>query len=155
PPQPITPIIDPNQKQQSETLVMSLEAQTHPVPWWESRARLSRYTNNLGFEDAPDPGFVFENPIRSQIDVERREAEGVNAFHIGTWSTSTVGFEYRHEDGDDKGVFQASTETWSVFVEQQLRFFQRLFVTGGFRWEDNSAFGSATTGRGSIAYVIK
>jgi len=155
PPQPIKPIIDPNQKQQSETLVMSLEAETRPVPWWESRARLSRYTNNLGFQDAPDPGFPFENPIRSQIDVERREAEWVNAFHLGKWSTSTIGLEYRHEDGDDKGVFHASTETWSVFFEEQLRLFERLFLTGGFRLEDHSVFGSATTGRGSIAYVIK
>jgi vitamin B12 transporter len=155
PPQPVTPIIDPNQKQQSETLVMSLEAATRPVPWWESRARVSRYTNTLGFQDAPDPGFTFESPFRSQIDVERREAEWVNAFHVGKWSTSTVGLEYRREEGENKGVFKAATETWSVFVEEQLRLFDRLFVTGGFRVEDHSVFGSAVTGRGSIAYAIK
>jgi vitamin B12 transporter len=155
PPQPINPIIDPNQKQQSETLLMSLEARTRPVPWWESRARLSRYTNDLGFQDSPDPGFTFESPFRSQIDVERREAEWVNAFHLGRWSTSTIGIEYRRETGENKGVFHAATETWSTFFEEQLRFFDRLFVTGGFRVEDHSVFGSATTGRGSIAYVVK
>jgi len=155
PPQPITPIIDPNQKQQSETMVMTLEGKTHPVPWWESRARVSRYTNNLGFQDAPDPGFPFESPIRSQIDVERREAEWVNAFHIGRWSTSTVGLEYRREEGDDKGVFSAATETWSVLFEQQLRLFDRLFLTGGFRVEDQSVFGTVATGRGSVAYEVK
>src|SRR5262249_3097318 len=154
PPQPTTPIIDPNQKQQSETLVLSLEATTRPVPWWESRARLSRYTNELGFQDAPDPGFTFESPFRSQIDVERREAEWVNAFHVGTWSTSTIGVEYRREHGENKGVFRASTETWSVFLEEQLRLFDRLFVTGGFRLEDHSVFGTAVTGRGSIAYAF-
>jgi vitamin B12 transporter len=155
PPQPITPVIDPNQKQQSETLVMSLEGQTHPVPWWESRARLSRYTNEVGFQDAPDPGFPFESPIRSQIDVERREAEWVNAFHVGTWSTSTIGLEYRRETGDNKGVFHGATETWSALLEEQLRFFERLFLTAGFRIEDHSVFGTATTGRGSIAYLVK
>ena len=155
PPQPIVPIIDPNQKQQSETLVLSLEGKTRPVPWWESRGRLSRYTNTLHFQDAPDPGFPFESPISSRINVARNEAEWVNAFFIGNWSTSTVGFEYRHEQGDDEGVFQQSTDTPAVFLEQQLRFFDRLFVSGGFRYEDNSVFGSATTGRGSIAWVIK
>jgi vitamin B12 transporter len=155
PPQPITPIIDPNQKQQSETLVMTLEGQTHPVPWWESRVRLSRYTNEFGFQDAPDPGFVFESPFRSQIDVERREAEWVNSFHIGKWSTSTIGLEYRREQGDDKGVFHKATETWSGLFEEQLRFFDRLFLTAGFRVEDHSVFGTATTGRGSIAYDVK
>jgi len=155
PPQPINPIIDPNQKQQSETTVMTLEGKTRPVPWWESRARLSRYTNEFGFQDAPDPGFPFESLTRSQIDVERREAEWINAFHLGAWSTSTVGLEYRREEGDNKGVFSSATETWSVLFEEQLRFFDRLFVTGGFRHEDNSAFGAATTGRGSLALVIK
>src|SRR5438309_119774 len=155
PPQPIVPIIDPNQKQQSETLVLSLEGKTRPVPWWESRGRLSRYTNSLHFQDAPDPGFPFESPISSRINVARNEAEWVNAFFIGNWSTSTVGFEYRHEQGDDEGVFRQSTDTPAVFLEQQLRFFDRLFVSGGFRYEDNSVFGSATTGRGSIAWVIK
>jgi vitamin B12 transporter len=154
PPQPITPIIDPNQKQQSETMLMTLEGTIRPVPWWESRARISRYTNNLGFQDAPDPGFPFESPIRSQIDVERREAEWVNAFHLGAWSTSTVGLEYRHEEGDDKGVFHKAVHTRAVFFEEQLRFFERLFLTAGFRVEDHSVFGAATTGHGSVAYLF-
>ena len=155
PPQPITPVIDPNQKQQSETMVMSLEGRTHPVPWWESRARISRYTNNLGFQDTPDPGFPFESPIRSQINVERREAEWVNAFHVGNWSTSTVGLEYRHEEGDDKGVFHKAVHTQAVFFEEQLRFVGRLFLTGGFRVEDHSVFGTVATGRASVAYMLK
>ncbi len=111
PPEPIVPIIDPNAKQQSETLVLSLEGKTRPVPWWESRGRLSRYTNRLHFQDAPDPGFPFESPISSQINVTRNEAEWVNAFFVGNWSTSTVGFEYRYEQGDDQGVFRQSTDT--------------------------------------------
>ena len=155
PPQPIDPIIDPNQKQQSETLVLSLEGTTHPLPWWESRARISRYQNNLGFQDAPDPGFPFETPFHAQIDVERREAEWVNAFHLGTWSTSTVGLEYRHEEGDNKGVFHTATHTQAAFFEEQLRFFDRLFLTGGVRLEDHSVFGRVTTEHGSLAYLIK
>jgi vitamin B12 transporter len=155
PPQPVVPVIDPNQKEQSETLLMTLEGRTRPVPWWESRVRLSRYTNEVGFQDAPDPGFVFESPFRSQIDVERREVEWVNAFHLGAWSTSTIGLEYRREQGEDKGVFRAATETWSALFEEQLRFFQRLFLTAGFRVEDHSVFGTAATGRGSIAYLVK
>jgi vitamin B12 transporter len=39
--------------------------------------------------------------------------------------------------------------------EQQLRFLERLFITGGFRIEDDSVFGQATTGQGSVAFVIK
>ncbi len=155
PPQPIVPFINPNAKQQTETTVMSLEGKTRPVEWWESRARISRYTNNQGFQDPVDPGFDFDVPFRSQVDVERREAEWLNSFFIGKWSTTTLGFGYRHEEGDNKGVFRTARSVPSVMFEQQLRFLDRLFITGGFRIEDDSVFGQATTGQGSVAFVIK
>jgi hypothetical protein len=136
PPQPVDPIINPNAKQQTETTVMSLEGKTRPVKWWESRARISRYTNDQGFQDPVDPGFDFDVPFRSQVDVERREAEWLNSIFLGKWSTSTVGFGYRHEEGDNKGVFKTARHVpWALF-EEQLRFFGRLFITGGFRIED-------------------
>ncbi|MBI2526162.1 MAG: TonB-dependent receptor [Candidatus Rokubacteria bacterium] len=154
-PLPVEPLIDVNQQQQSETLVLSLEGKTRPVPWWESRGRISRYENSLGFQDAVDPGYAFDIPTFSQINVERREAEWINAFHLGKWSTSTVGLEYRHEEGENKGVFRSRTHTQALFFEEQLRFFGRLFLTGGFRVEDHSVFGTETTERGSLAYLIK
>jgi vitamin B12 transporter len=154
-PQPINPIINRNARQQSETTIYSLEGKTRPVEWWESRLRLSRYENSSGFQDPVDPGVTFDFPTFSQVNVERREAEWVNSFHIGKWSTSSVGLEHRREEGENKGTFQAATDTGSVFFEQQLRFFERLFVTGGFRVEDNNAFGTTTTQRGSLAFLIK
>ena len=154
-PQPINPIINPNARQQTETVIYSLEGKTRPVEWWESRARLSRYENSSGFQDPVDPGVTFDFPTFSQVNVERREAEWVNSFHIGKWSTSSVGLEHRREKGESKGTFKAATDTGSVFFEQQLRFFERLFVTGGFRVEDNSVWGTVTTERGSLAFLIK
>jgi vitamin B12 transporter len=154
-PLPTNPLIDVNAQQQSETLILSLEGRTRPVPWWESRARIARYQNNQGFQDAVDPGYDFDVAIFSQIDVERREAEWINAFHIGRWSTSTIGLEYRHEEGDNKGVFKNSTHTKSAFFEEQLRFFDRLFITGGVRVDDHSTFGTQVNPRGSLAFMIK
>jgi len=155
PPQPVDPIINPNAKQQTETTVMSLEGKTRPVEWWESRARISRYTSNQGFQDPVDPGFDFDAPFRSQVDVERREVEWLNSIFLGKWSTTTVGFGYRHEEGDNKGVFKTARHVPWVLFEEQLRFFDRLFITGGFRIEDDSVFGQATTAQGSGAFVIK
>ena len=154
-PQPIVPIINLNAKQQSETIIYSLQGKTRPVEWWETQGRLSRYENSQGFQDPADPGFPFDFPTFSQVDVVRKEAEWVNSFFIGKWSTSSVGLEYRREEGENKGVFRGATETNSVFFEQQLRFFDRLFITGGFRVEGNSVFGTTTTERGSVAFVIK
>jgi vitamin B12 transporter len=154
-PQPINPIINRNARQQTETIIYSLEGKIRPVEWWESQARISRYENSSGFQDPVDPGVTFDFPTFSQVNVERREAEWVNSFRIGKWSTSTVGLEHRREEGENKGTFKAATDTGSVFFEQQLRFFDRLFVTGGFRVEDNNAFGTTTTQRGSLAFLIK
>src|SRR4029453_11740141 len=116
---------------------------TRPVTWWESRARISRYQNDQGFQDPVDPGFEdVDVPSFAQINVERREAEWINSFYIGKWSTSTIGLEYRHEEGDNRHTFKSQTHTKSAFFEQQLRFFDRLFITGGVRVDDNSAFGT-------------
>lgn len=154
-PQPIVPIINPNARQQSETTIYSLQGKTRPVEWWQTQGRLSRYENSQGFQDPADPGVDFDFQAFSQVNVARKEAEWVNSFFLGKWSTSSVGLEYRREEGENRGVFRAATETNSVFFEQQLRFFDRLFITGGFRVEDNRVFGTTTTERGSVAFVIK
>jgi len=154
-PQPINPIINRNARSQSETTIFSLEGKTRPVEWWETRGRLARYENSAGFQDPVDPGVDFDVPTFSQVNVERREAEWVNSFFIGKWSTSSVGLEHRREIGESHNTFRAVSETQSVFFEQQLRFFERLFLTGGFRVEDNSVFGTTTTERGSLAFLIK
>ena len=154
-PQPIHPIINRNARSQSETTIFSLEGKTRPVPWWETRGRVGRYENSAGFQDPVDPGVAFDSPVFSQVNVERREAEWVNSFFIGKWSTSSVGLEHRREIGESRNTFRAVSETESVFFEQQLRFFERLFLTGGFRVEDNSVWGTTTTERGSLAFLIK
>jgi vitamin B12 transporter len=157
-PLPVKPLIDVNAQQQSESLLLSLEGRTRPVPWWESRVRLSRFENSTGFQDALDPGYDFDFFSASQIRIERREAEWVNAFHIGRWSTSTIGLEYREEEGRNRSSFssfEAQIDTRSLFFEQQIRILERLFLSAGFRIEDHSQFGTETTGRGGFSYVLK
>jgi vitamin B12 transporter len=152
-PQPFNPIINPNARSQSETTLFSLEGKSRPVAWWETRGRLSRYENSAGFQDPVDQASDF--PTFSQVKVIRREAEWVNSFFLGKWSTSSVGLEHRREIGENRNTFKAVTETESVFFEQQLRFFERLFLSGGFRVDDNSVWGTTTTERGSLAFLIK
>ena len=71
------------------------------------------------------------------------------------FDTVTVGLEYRREEGDNKGTFSKSTETRSLFLQNELRLFDRLFLTGGVRYDDNSAFGDKTTARAAVSYVVK
>lgn len=163
-PQPIEPLLDANARQSSDSLATTLRATTHPVSWWESEVRLSRLYNHVVFEDAPDPGvacplaaFGFPCEFPSRTTIVRREAEWLNHVHVGTWSTSTIGLEYQHEEGDSEGstTFSGRANKQSVFFQQQFRVLDRLFTSAGFRVEDHSVFGTVTTQRGSLAYLIK
>ncbi len=162
-PAPIVPTIDPNARQESDTVIINLGAHTRPVTWWESEVRVGRYWNRLNFIDPPDP---FACPpatlgppcnFPGLFKVERREVEWLNHFHIGTWSTSTFGVEYRREAADVQGTnaFGPTTETVSGLFQQQLRFFDRLFMAAGVRVEDNDVFGRSVTERGSLSFLIK
>jgi vitamin B12 transporter len=162
-PAPIGPTIDPNTRQESETWTLSLGAQTRPVSWWGSELRLGRYWNKQAFIDPADPfpcpPATFGPPcdFPGTFETERREVEWLNHFHIGAWSTSTFGIEYRHEHANVQGTsgFGPTTETISGLFQQQFRFFDRLFMSAGVRVEDNTTYGRSTTERGSLAYQIK
>jgi len=162
-PQPIVPTIDPNTHQQTETVIINLAAHTRPVPWWESEMRVGRYWNRQVFIDPPDPftcpPITFGPPcdFSGLFKVERREIEWLNHFHVGNWSTSTFGLEYRWESADVQGTngFGPTMETVSGLFQQQFRFFDRLFMAAGVRVEDNDVFGRSVTERGSLSFLIK
>ena len=155
-------LFDPNTRQESETYTATVDLRTRPVSWWEGEVRLSRYENNLAFIDRPDP---FPCPpatfgvcnFPGRFKATRNEVEGLSHFHLGTWSTSTFGVEWREEDVTVQGTsaFTPHTETLSGFFQQQFRFFERLFMSAGVRVDDNDVFGTTTTERGSLAYVVK
>jgi vitamin B12 transporter len=161
-PNPIVPtLLDPNNRQESETWTVSLDLQSRPVAWWGTEFRLGRYWNKQAFIDRPDPfGCLFGFPpceFPGRFETDRREVEWLNHFHIGKWSTSTFGIEYRHEKANVQGAsaFDPISETVSGLFQQQLRFFDRLFMSAGVRVEDNNNFGDSVTERGSLAYHIK
>src|SRR6266566_3512584 len=102
PPLPNVPIIDVNNRQTSETWVMALNGHTKPFEWWEVDLRGGRYQNTTAFVDLPDPAeqcpfSPCEFPGR--FNVERWEAELDTHFHVGKWSTSSIGLEYWTERG--------------------------------------------------------
>jgi vitamin B12 transporter len=159
-PLPIHPLIDKNNQLMSDSLLTSLQLHTHPVAWWESVLRGGRYINFSNFVDLPDPGYVCafgvcEFPQR--LVTERYEAEWLNHFHVGKWSTSTFGLEYRRETArsEHATIFTAATDTYSGFFQQTFRFLDRLFMSAGVRVEENSVYGRSTTERGSLSYAIK
>ncbi len=160
-------LLDPDSKQQSETTTLSLQWEQKPVSWYGLRVRVGQFWNTFGFQDPFTAGDVaagnFDTvSIVSQIDTQRREVELLNHFHAGKWTTLSLGLEQRSEFGrsrsDIGGIpsrFSKEINTFSVFLQDELRLFDRLFLSGGRRYEDNDVFGSVTTHRAGIVLLVK
>ena len=163
-------ILDPDTRQQTETTVLSLQWNQKPVSWYELNVRLGQFWRHLGFQDLFTPGDVAAGNFdafdsRSHINDERREVELINSFHAGTWNTLSVGLEHRREAGqelltgllaaDDRVALSKKVDVGSVFVQDELRLFDRVVLSGGRRDEDNNAFGSATTYRAGVAVLFR
>jgi vitamin B12 transporter len=163
-------VLDPDSKQQSETTTLSLQWDQKPLEWFELHARVGQLWNQLGAQDPFTSGDVAAGNFdstdqRSQINTQRREVELVMAFHVRKWNTLTLGGEHRTESGRNRSVgfsgpgaretFFKHIETASAFVQDELRLLERLVLSGGWRYDDSSAFGSATTYRAGVAVPVK
>jgi vitamin B12 transporter len=149
----VFPDFDRNREQDDLLALLSLEWRQPWSSWYESAARLSWFRSNLTFRDPADqPG---EFGFRSDLATERREVDWLHRIDLGRIDTVTVGLEYRNEEGTIKGSFSETTDTWAVFLQNELRLFDRLFLTGGVRFDHHSTFGDETTPRVGISYLIR
>jgi vitamin B12 transporter len=147
-----TTVFDPNQQSQSETYFYSLAYKQPIADWWDVRVRYGQWWNNAGFRNLPPPGSF---TTISQIDTRRQEAEVATSFRTGSWNTLTLGYENRAEQGNNRGTFREALETKGGFFEDQVSLFDRLFLSGGLRYESNDVFGHELTPRVAAALVIK
>ena len=145
-------VFDPNSQSQSETYFYNLVYKQSVTAWWDASVRYAQWWNNAGFQNLPPPGSF---TTISQVDTRRQEVEVISSFRIGSWNTLTAGYENRAEQGRSRGDFSKALETQSGFVEDQVRLFDRVFLTGGVRYDANDVFGSELTPRVSAAVVIK
>jgi vitamin B12 transporter len=138
-------------RRQDDTFALaSLEWRQPWTAWYDHELRLSSVRDSQTFRD---PDSAFER--RSDIETNRREADWLHHVQLGRLDTLTAGLEYRNEEGINKGTFSKTTDTWGVLAQDELRLFDRLFLTGGIRYDHNSVFGDATTGRAAVSYVIR
>ncbi len=164
-------VFDPNAHQQSEVGLYTLAYRQPIFDWWQVSARFGQWWNRVNFQDPPPPPgddptlpFSFATPD-SLARTYRREAELVNSFTLAPWNVLTVGAEHRADGGTINGTFAFMTpqvqefsksfNTVSVFGQDEIKLFERLFLTGSVRWEDSDEFGSSVTGRVALAFVIK
>jgi vitamin B12 transporter len=149
----VFPDFDPNREQDDQLLLLSLDWRQPWTDLYESTLRLSSVDQALTFRDRPDPAHPFG--LRSDIETVRREVEWYHRVTLASIDTVTVGAEYRNERGQNQGLLERTVDSWALVLQNQLRLFERLFLTAGLRHDGNSAFEDKTTARAALSYLLR
>ncbi len=150
-------VLDPNATSRSETGLYRLAYTQKISDWWNVTASVGQWLNSSNFRNTPPPG---TDTTISQINTSRVQGDLLSTFTVPKWNTLSLGWEYRSESGTDvtQGTFPAAfsqtLDTLAFFGQDELSLFDRVFLGGGLRWEDNNVFGSSLTGRASAALVV-
>jgi vitamin B12 transporter len=148
----VFPDFDPDREQDDRLLLLSLAWRQPWTDWYESSLRLSTVDEALTFRDRPDPAHPFG--FRSDLSTVRREAEWYHRITVASIDVVTLGAEYRNEQGESQGSFDRTVDSWALVAQNQLRLFERLFLTAGVRHDGNSAFEDKTTARAAVSYLV-
>jgi len=112
------------------------------------------FTNKLAYTDSSsEHDFFSEGQLAFFADgtLERTE-------YLGTWTASdslrlVYGADLETESIDD-GTFDTDRDQVGYYGEYQGSFSNQVFVTAGVRYDDNDDFGTHTSYRASIAYLL-
>jgi len=150
----VFPDFDRNREQDDTLFLLSGQWRQPWTAWYEHQLTLSTFGSELIFRDPPDPGEAGPG-IESEIDIRRREVDWLHHVHLGKLDTVTLGLELREEEGTIREAFSKSITTRAAWLQNELRLFDRFFLTAGVRHDDNSAFGEETTFRAAVSYLLK
>lgn len=154
--------LDPNRTVDQTRILVSARGGHWLAPWWQQTVQLG-FTFNGGEID--DPPVLNPVAVRSENDEDHYAADYAWNFHappvLEVSSVLTVGIAMEKDDfaqrvtvaGSSTNV-EESRRTYSGYLQAQLNWQDRAFVTGGFRVDDSSVFGVHVTPRVSAGYVL-
>ena len=160
--------LDPNQSSDRQRLLVSGKANHSLTPWWQQTFQLGWYQQHFGTHDRRDPCCDFST-LQSTNEERRFSLDyfwnlaAPTVFDIS--NLLTAGFAYEWQGFNQRTVgtdtdfpFSSSNsdsrDNKAFYLQNQLDWQKRLFLTAGFRVDDSSTFGSEVTPRVSAAYVI-
>jgi vitamin B12 transporter len=154
------PGLDPDQKNAKKDMLLGLKGNYWPSSWWENELNLSFSQWDRHFDDPYNPmQSTFDALFGSYFsrDLEQRYSLDYHAnLRFGDRkqvdSVSTLGVAARSErfkqringtstfSGDFVDSLKTNRSSTAFYCQEQLSFWERLFLTAGFRVEDNSTF---------------
>ena len=165
-------------KQTRNSLNVSGSYEQRWTQWWAQKLTLARASERLqahngptglnvvtGETVSPSPNCVnFTSdcffPFNTDLETINQRLEWQHNFQFWKPLILTAGYQFREDQGDASGFFGGSTPNKRIasnagFGQAQLNLFDRVFFTGGARYDHYNVFGDATTYRLTGGYVIK
>lgn len=163
-------LVDPNDKALEHDLLLGVEYKSRILPIWDMTLRLGNYSiANHIISIAPNPPSKFggfpQSTGRTYTKEKTPQAgwqNDITAFSDEFGDIKdivTVGADYEsdHFDQEDSQFFTnvaKKRDTWSIYAQNHLELFQRAFITGGIRREQDEQFGEFTTARGDASFLF-
>ncbi len=160
--------LDPNQSSNQQRLLLTGKATHSLTPWWQQTLQLGWHRREFDFDDPFDLTIDFA-AIHSR-NTERRfsldyfwNLVAPPIFEIS--SVVTAGFAFEREEFDQDTVVSETSfpsassigkdrDNRGFYLQSQFDWKGRLFLTAGFRVDDNSTFGTEVSPRVSAAYIV-
>jgi len=152
---------DANARQLEDFVFLKGEWEHSPISAFSYRVAGAYVKDNQRFFDEPDQFDPFGSGT-SRIPMEMTTGEIQGNYSWREASITTAGFEFEEKSADVQSNFfgfrsdyDKSRNNFAYYLQERLRLLdERLFLTGGFRVDDNQDFGTQVTPSWSLAYLI-
>jgi len=129
---------NPTSESKIDTFTLSLPITTHLTDWWKVKLL---------------PSYFYDRDIGSQIYNRNTTIDIQNNLDLGKYYSVVFGAEYQNQLGHNVGQgFNHNNETYAYFLQAQFDYKDKILLTGGFRNDENSQYGSLLTYRFEAAY---
>ena len=131
---------NPTSESKIDTFTLSLPITTHLTDWWKVKLL---------------PSYFYDRDIENQIYNRNTTIDIQNNLDLGKYYSVVFGAEYQKQNGQNVGQgFDKNTETHAYFLQAQFDYKNKILLTGGFRNDENSQYGSFLTYRFEGAYTF-
>lgn len=143
-------VIDPNDFRRTNETLFSTSYENLVSSLYRTKFQYGYFrtlSKNFTIEDQVVDFFdsVFE------IQQNRNYLDWQNNFQVSDNNLLTAGLSYKREQAQIADLARRSV---GIFVQEQLSWVDRLFVTAGIRYDNNDRFKSFATANASAAYLI-
>ncbi|MBE9539100.1 MAG: TonB-dependent receptor [Proteobacteria bacterium] len=139
-------------KDETFALAWQLELSEH----WHSTLRGDSFVHEETYTSPGIEPFFAVPPNSADTEFQRDQLQWVNTLQFGDNYQLNLGADYRHEDGESRGIldlgfiqlptdFQLDRNTTGIFGDIHARLLPALIVQASVRYDDPSDFSSETT----------